>query len=433
MTAAPADTPAARGLVGWAFYDFANSSFSAIIQTFVFAAYFTGAVVGDEARGTTLWGYTVGAAGLAVALTGPILGATADQGGRRKPWIAAFSLLCILCTAGLWFVTPEPSAIALAMALVALATFGNEAAVIFYNAMLPGLAPAERVGRWSGWGWALGYAGGVLSLILALLVFVLPDEPPFGLRPEAFEHVRATFPLTAIWFAVFALPLLLLTPDTRGTGKRLPAAVRDGFRQIRDSVRHVRRYRHVVRFLIAKMLYIDGLTTIFAFGGVYAAGQFGFTTREILLFGIGLNVTGAAGAAALSFLDDRAGSRATILVSLLGLIATAGGVLIVESRALFWAAGLAMGLFVGPVQAASRSYLARAAPPDLRNEFFGLYALSGKATAFLGPLLVAQATALSGSQRLGMTTILLFLLAGLALLLTVPRPEAATPTAGPRA
>jgi UMF1 family MFS transporter len=417
---ATAASTSTAGLVSWALYDWANSAFATVIETFVFAAYFTRRVAENETLGTVQWGNTLSAAGILVAVGGPVLGAMADQGGRRKPWIGAFTLLCVGATAFLWFVKPSPAYVWLAMPLVALGAIGAEFAGVFYNAMLPSLTGLDRLGRWSGWGWSLGYAGGLVALVVALLAFVREENPWFALDRASAEHVRATFLLVAGWFLLFALPLFLMTPDTRGTGKGLYRAARDGLRQVRDSVRQVRRYGHIIRFLIARMIYIDGLATVFAFGGVYAAGTFNMTEQEVLLFGIALNVTAGLGAALFAWVDDWIGGKATVLASLVGLIVPGILILMVESPVLFWAFGLLLGVFVGPVQAASRSFMARIAPEALLNEMFGLYALSGKATAFLGPLLVGWLTLLSGSQRIGMATIIVFFIVGFLLMLTVP-------------
>lgn len=435
-------------MVAWALYDFGNSAYSAVIQTFVFAAYFAQAVVGDDERGQAYWGWTIGGAGLAVALIGPVLGAMADQGGRRKPWLVGFSAACIAGTAAMWLVEPEAGDLWLAVALAAGTTVASELAVIFYNAMLPGLAgvapgtgagagaegeapgagtpPGGKVGRWSGWGWAAGYAGGVLALVIAYFGLI---APPAGLWPNDVPlgvdvpsgGVRATFVLAAAWFAAFAWPLAVWTPDEPGTGKALGVAARDGLAQLASSLRHVREYGHIARFLVAKMLYIDGLTTMFAIGGVYAATTFDFTDAELLRFGIALNVTGAIGAGALSLVDDRIGGRNLVLLCLAGLMLSAGAMLAVESKAAFWAGALVLGLFVGPVQSGSRSYLARVSPAGMRNEMFGLYALSGKATAFAGPLLVGWVTLWTGSTRWGMSVVLGLFAAGFAVLWTVPR------------
>jgi UMF1 family MFS transporter len=406
--------------VAWAFYDWASSGFAALIQTFVFAAYFTQRVAANEAIGNAQWGLTISGSGLVVALTGPVLGAIADQDGRRKPWLVAFTALCVTATALLWWIEPSTAFAWRAIALVALATIGTECAGIFYNAMLPRLAGPARLGRWSGIGWGLGYAGGLLCLVVALVGFVRADQPWVALDRTAFLHVRATVLLAAGWYLVFALPLILLAPDTPGTGKPFRQAVRDGLRQLRDSCRSIRRYGHLVRFLIARMCYVDGLATVFTFGGVYAAGTFGMNEQQVLTFGIALNVTAGIGAALFGLVDDRIGSRRVILLSLTALLLLGSLMLVAPSQGLFWVIGMALGLFVGPVQASSRAFFARMAPEALHNQMFGLYAFSGRATAFLGPLLVGVLTYATGSQRLAMSSILVFFLAGLILMRGLP-------------
>lgn len=419
-------------LFSWAMYDWANSAFFAVIQTFVFATYFINSVAASETTGSNLWGNTISLAGLIIAVGGPILGAIADQTGRRKPWIAAFSLLCILATALLWYVAPGTEYLWLALGLIFLGTVGSECAIIFYNAMLPDLAPERVLGRWSGWAWGLGYAGGLACLLVALLVFIDVEQAPFGLDTSSAQHVRATFLLTAAWYLVFSLPLFLRTPDAPRTGVSLRKAVARGWKQLRASVRQVRQYRHIVRFLVARMIFIDALATVFAFGGIYAAGTFNMDATQVLTFGIGLNLTAGLGAVLFAWIDDRLGSRLTILVSLAGLIAMTSAVLLVRTETLFWVFGLTLGVFVGPVQAAGRSWMARAAPPDLRNQMFGLFALSGKVTAFMGPFLVGWLTWLGGSQRIGMSVIVVLFCLGLWLMLGVPEAERAlTEEAGP--
>ncbi|MDX1635630.1 MAG: MFS transporter [Marinobacter sp.] len=414
-------TPARpRALWAWALYDWANSAFFTIILTFVFARYFSEAVVGDEVAGTEYWGNIVGITGIGIAILAPVLGAIADQSGRRKPWLVAFTGLCVVATAMLWFVTPDASQFWQAAFWVGLGIIGAEFAFIFYNAMLPGLAPAEKLGRWSGWGWGLGYVGGVVSLVVALFGFVQVEPGFWGLDRDQAEHVRATFVLVAVWYLVFALPLFLLTPDQARTGLSPAQAVRAGLGQLRESLAQVRRYRTILRFLVARMLYTDGLATIFTFGGVYAAGTFDMSTSQVLQFGIALNVTAGLGALGFAWVDDALGGRNTILLALAGLALSCGAILMVEDVFWFWVFGMTLGIFVGPLQAASRSHLARVSPEHLRNQMFGLFAFSGKATAFAGPLLVGAVTAATDSQRWGMSTILVFLLVGFALMLTIP-------------
>lgn len=413
-------------LLAWAFYDWASNAFATLIVTFVFAAYFTDQVAADPTQGTTLWGNAVAAAGLLVALLGPVLGAAADQGGPRKALFTLLTLAAVTATGLLWFVQPDPSCVALALVLLGLGIVASELAGVLYNAMLPVLAPPERIGRWSGWGWGLGYVGGVACLALALFGFVREDAWLQLPRDQA-QHVRATFLLAAAWLLVFALPLLLRVRMTSETPRKpLLRAARDGLRQLVATLRQIRRYRVIVRFLIARMLYVDGLATLFALGGVYAAGTFAMSEQDVLTFGILLNVTAALGAGLFAWLDDWQGPRTTILLALSGLILLGCAILFVHSQTLFWVLGGLLGLFVGPAQAAARSYLGRVAPAELRAELFGLFALSGKATAFAGPFLVGWVTWLAGSQRVGMAVIVVFFVLGFAMTLTLPaaRPDA---------
>lgn len=407
-------------LFSWAMYDWANSAFFAVIQTFVFATYFVSSVAADDVTGSNQWGNTIGLAGVVIALMGPVLGAIADQTGRRKPWIFWFSLLSIFATGLLWLVGPSEEYIMLALMLIFFGTIGSEAAIIFYNAMLPSLTDQRRMGRWSGWAWGLGYAGGLVCLVVALFLFIQVDTPPFGLDSDMAEHVRATFILVAVWYLLFSLPLFFFTPDTERNEKKISRAVREGWVQLKTSLRNVRQYKPILRFLIARMIFIDALATVFAFGGIYAAGTFGMTEREVLIFGIGLNLTAGIGAAVFAWMDDLMGSKKTILVSLAGLIVTTTTILLVTSNFWFWALGLTLGIFVGPVQAASRTYMARIAPVELRNQMFGLFALSGKVTAFMGPFLVGWITWWAASQRIGMSVIVLFFVIGMALMFGVP-------------
>lgn len=412
--------PGKSGLISWALYDWASSGFPAVIQTFVFAAYFTRQIAVDEATGSAQWGYTAALAGLLIAISAPLLGAVADQGGRRKPWIMMFTLLCVVSTSLLWFAYPNNSTLIYSLTLVGLGTIGAEFAFIFYNAMLPDLVSSRKMGRWSGWGWGLGYAGGLACLIISLYGFIIPDQPIIPIGTEQAAHVRATFVLVAIWYLLFSIPLFVFTPDLPDTQKPWKQAASDGWKQLKQTIVNVSKYKSIVRFLIARMLFIDGLATVFAFGGVYAAGTFDMDEQQVLIFGIGLNITAGLGAALFAWIDDRIGSRNTIIIALFALIGTTSLVLFVSQALYFWVFGLTLGIFVGPVQAASRTMMGRLAPPELRTEMFGLMAFSGKATAFAGPLLVGALTAFSGSQRIGMSIIVLFFIAGLLLMFQVP-------------
>jgi UMF1 family MFS transporter len=414
-----------RGQAAWCFFDWANSAFPTVIVTFVFAAYFTRGVAADEEDGTALWAWAQSVSGLAIALASPVFGAIADRTGRRKPWLAAFSALCVAASALLWYAEPDPSYALYALAVFALANFAFEVGTVFYNAMLTDIAPRDRLGRLSGWGWGLGYFGGLTCLVVTLLVFVQADPPALGLDKARSEHVRIVGPLVAMWFAAFAVPLFLWTPDRGGAPVRLVQAAADGLRTLAATLRQVRRYGDIAKFLLARLFYVDGMNTLFAFGGVYAAGTFGMDFAEIIQFGIALNVTAGLGAIAFAWIDDWIGGKRTVIVSLAGLIALGVPLLFVEGKTLFWLLALPLGIFMGPAQAASRSLMARLAPPALATEMFGLFAFSGKATAFLGPAALGWATLAFASQRAGMATVIGFLSVGLALMFLVREPGAA--------
>jgi UMF1 family MFS transporter len=291
--------------------------------------------------------------------------------------------------------------------------------------MLTDLVPPSRLGRLSGWGWGAGYAGGLICLLIVLVGFVSANPPWFGLGKEQAAHVRIAGPIAALWFAVFCWPLFVFTPDQPGRGVAPRAAIRNGLAALWATILHLRTYRNIARYIIAHMIYTDGLNTLFAFGGIYAAGEFGMTVAEVIWFGIALNLTAGLGAAAFAWVDDWIGAKRTILIALAGLIITGIAILATHDKTLFWALGMVLGIFFGPAQAASRSLMARLAPPGMQAEMFGLHALSGKATAFIGPALFGWATVTFGTQRAGMATVLVFLAAGALLLGLVKEPSRA--------
>jgi len=422
MTTDPSST-SRKGVIAWALYDWANSAFPTVVITFVFATYFTQGIVKDEVAGTSLWGYTMSLSAFAVAVLTPILGAIADQSGRRKPWLATFTLMAVVSSALLWFAEPANEFILWALVFAGIGNFAFESGMVFYNAMLPDIAKKERLGRISGWAWGTGYAGGLACLVVALIGFVQTETPWFGIGTDAAANIRATTVLVAIWFLVFSIPLFAFTPDRPSTGMAMGNAVRTGLSTLVETLKQVRQYKQIARFLLARMIYTDGLNTLFAFGGIYAAGSFGFSFTEIIQFGIAINVTSGLGAAAFAWIDDWIGPKKTILISVTALIVLSVLLLVIESKTLFWIFGLGLGIFVGPAQAASRSLMAHMAPERLRTEMFGLFAFSGKATAFLGPAAVAFATDMFSSQRAGMSTIVIFFVVGAVLMFWVSEPD----------
>lgn len=412
-----------RTVFAWSLYDFANSAFTTLVVTFIYGTYFTRAIASDEVTGTVLWSRGITISALVVALLSPWMGALADRGGYRKRFLLAMTAICVAGTSMLY--TALPGQTTRALVWFVLANIAYEMGAVLYNAFLPAITPLARIGRVSGYGWALGYVGGLLALFIAMVGFVNPEIPWFGLSREAGQHIRATNLLVAVWFALFSLPLFLWVREgeASGTHRNKLALFKDSWGQLIATLCHVRQYRQVVRFLVARMIYNDGLVTIFAFGGIYAAGTFNFTFEEIMIFGIAMNVAAGLGAFATGYLDDLLGGKRTIQISLFGLIAVSLLAALSPSKLLFWFTGLGIGLLVGPNQSASRSLMGRFCPPDKRNEFFGFFAFSGKATAFVGPLLFGLSTQLFNTQRAGLWIVILLFALGSLLLHTVDEKE----------
>ena len=406
----------------WCFFDWANSAFPTVIVTFVFSTYFITSVAPNHVEGTTLWGYAVSASALLIALVSPFVGAISDAGGRKKPWLAFFSLVCVLCTALLWYIKPDPDLIIWGLCLFVLANFAFEVGTVFYNAMLPQITPPANIGRLSGWGWGLGYAGGLCCLAFVLLGFVQPERPFLGLQKETAEHIRVIGPLVAVWFVVFSAPLFIFVSDRKTKSQCLANSAKEGFLRLVQTIKLLKLSGTIPQFLIARLFYVDGLNTLFAFAGVYAAGSFGMGMEEIIIFGIALNIMAGLGAFAFSWLDDLLGPKKVVLISLVVIFFLILPLLIIESKIMFWGLGLFLGIFVGPAQAASRSLMVRLAPANQISEMFGMFAFSGKITAFLCPLVVATVTALFGSQRIGMVAIVIFLGVGACILTMVKEP-----------
>ncbi len=451
-SAAPARTRAGPlGIGGWVMFDWAAQPFYTLITTFLFAPFFVQGFMTDPVAGQSLWGFVTAAAGVAVALLSPVLGAMADASGRLKPWIFGWSVVFIAAQAALWFAAPgDMTVLPLIIAALIAAILAAEFSTVLTNAMMPSLVGPRAQGRLSGFGWAAGYAGGLLALVIFAAFLLVRDggettllgfAPLLPLDPEAGEGARFTGPFAAVWYLIFVLPLFFFTPDLRGPRRSLPDAARGGWREFGRTLRNVWQYKNVVRFLFARLLYTDGLSAIFAFGGIYAVSVFGWGSATLGLFGIVLAATAGIGAALGGVLDDRVGAKPVILAALLLLITGSVGALSIDRDSVLFVVpvvggpepgGLAsfaeqaylgfailIGLAAGPLQSASRSFMARIAPPDKSAEFFGLYAFSGKITAFAAPLLVAGLTVLSDSQRIGIASIGVFLVAGFIAMLFV--------------
>lgn len=441
------DAPAAtsrRGIWGWMFFDWAQQPFHTLIVTFIFAPYFASAVAPNPTDGQALWGFAAGVGGFVIAILSPLLGSVSDASGRRKPWIFAFSALAFVAVFALWYVTPHPGqgTIYFALAMFAVALIGIEFAAVLNNAMMPGLVGRERLGGLSGNAWALGYAGGLICLI-AMLLFMIADpvsgktlgefDPILGLDPAAREGDRASGPLTAIWMAVFLIPMFLYTPDA---DRREPVrgAVWAGLSELGRTLRRLPRQRSLFAFLMSSMIYRDALNGLYTFGGIYAVGVLGWTTQQLGVFGLLASLTGIFGCILGGWLDTRIGTRNVVIVSIVVLI-VASGLIISTSNTevlfttvaegsnapsiLFYFAGALIGAAGGSLQASSRPLLVDQVEPERMGEAFGVYALSGRATAFIAPWAIGLMTAVFDSQRIGFTPLFVLFVAGALLLIPV--------------
>jgi UMF1 family MFS transporter len=394
-----------RERLAWCVFDFANSAYNTVVLTFVYATFFAGKLAPDRDTGDVWWARMLAVSGALVALLGPWFGAIADRTAHRKGFLVALSLLTIACAASLWFPSVPPGqahapadTLLLALVLVGLGNVAFELMFVFYNAFLPGLGDASTIGRLSGQGWACGYAGGLLCLVACL---PLTDS-------EA--GVRGTSLVVALWFLLFGWPMWLWVRD------RAPRRTTVG---LRASLMALRGKPDLVRLLLAHLFYNDALMSIITMAGLYMAGTLGMTTAEILQTGIGLNVVAGLGAFAFGFVDERSGGKRAIVLSLLLLL---GGTLIaiaVPTVPAFLLAAALIGLGMGPNQAASRSLLGRFIEPARSAELYGLLALSGKATVWLGPLSFSLVRDATGSQRLGFVPLIGLFVLGLLITLTI--------------
>jgi UMF1 family MFS transporter len=461
-----------RARVSWMLFDWATQPHYTLVQTFLFAPYFANTVVqnsvcgsliaqGSEkaACGQTLWGYAAAVAGLLIAVLSPFLGAAADGRGGRKPWMALLSLVFLAGLSTLWLGAPSAplTTILLVLSGFVVATLAAELMSVFSNAIMTGLVPKAELGRLSGSGWAVGYFGGLVSLALvAGLLVPMPGatktllglQPLLSLDAMTHESDRITGPFAAVWFAIFIIPFFLFVPD-RARATKIAHAERSATAELWDTIKSLPSMPSLMIFLIARMIFTDGLTAIFAFGGIYGASVFGWGPLELGIFGIILTLVGAFGALFGGHLDDRLGPKTVIIGALLALVVGALGILSVDKthvlfttevaekiagskpfsatgEQVFLAFAILVGLVAAPVQAASRSLLARLAPADKITQYFGLFAFSGKVTAFLAPFFVAFLTQETGSQRIGMSAILVFLLIGVVMMLFVSTRARAT-------
>lgn len=427
-----------RVVLAWGLWDWGSAAYNAVITSFVFGPYVVRGVVGDARPGglsaNTWLGISGFVAGLLVALIAPITGQRSDASGHRRRNLAVWTALVVLTMLGLFTVRDEPAYLYAALVLLAAGAVFQEFAGVSYNAMLPQVSTPATLGRVSGFGWSMGYFGGIFLLLICYVGFIAPDVGWFGVTSEGGLNIRVVAVFSALWFALFAVPVLVAVPELPAgpPARRVPF-----FASYRLLVRDVRslfaRDRNAVWFLLASALYRDGLAAVFTFGAILAVSVYGMDQSTVLIFGVVANVVAALGALGLGVVEDRVGPKRVIMISLVGLLVSCTVLLFATGTTMFWIFGLLLCLWVGPAQASSRSFLARVAPAGREGEMFGLYATTGRAASFLAPGLFALFSGLF-SDRVGIVGIALVLLVGaLALSRVAAPPSAPRAGAGPMA
>ncbi len=439
-----------KGIWSWMLFDWAGQPFHTLVITFMFAPYFASELFATEAEGQAMWGYLIALAGILVALSAPILGGIADRTGPRKPWVLGFGAMFVVGSYGLWWASPDlPNLFWIYVSFVA-AFIGAEYMIIFTNSILPDLVPRKEVGKLSGYGWALGYVGGVLVLFVMLLFMVTPpgsettvlgNAPIFGLDPAKGEGFRASGPISAIWFIIFAIPFFLFTPDVRKTKSRKEAVVEE-VGGLKESWKKIKSFPQLGLFFLSSMLYRDALVVLYSFGAIYAKGALDWGQMDLLVFGIVAAIAGALGAWIGGWVDGKKGPMPVVVFSIFSLVLVTIAVLTITKDTVFMVyvgedsslptiafiiCGAVIGAAGGSMQASSRTLVVQFVDGKLpMTEAFGIYAMAGKATAFVGPALVALVTDFSESQRIGLTPVIPILIIGLLLLLAAKKRAAAS-------
>ena len=393
-------------------FDWANSPYSTIIITFIFSSYFVNVIAENKVQGTSLWGWTIALSGIFIALLSPIFGILADANKKLSKTIILLSTI-IVCSGSflLWFAIPSVNFIIYTLIIIFLTNTFFEFSQVFYNSRLLDFKSNLSLGKFSGIAWGTGYLGGIVCLLIVLTFLILPEHNLLGLNKDKYEHIRFCGVIVCFWYLTFSIPFLIHYEHQKVDKKKL------SFSKLLKLLLKTIKEKDKFNFLLARMFYTDGLITLFSFGGIYASGVFNFTFYEIIYFGIALNISAALGSFLLGYLEDIVGIKKILTISLMGLILLAFLILVIDNKLLFWILGISLGFFIGSIQSSSRTALITVSSEKDLNQMFGLYAVSGKVTNFLGPMLVASFTLYFESQRAGMASILIFLIVGLILLI----------------
>ncbi len=406
-----------KKIFNFALYDFANSAFTTIIITFIFSTYFAKQIAPNPVLGQSYWGWTIGITGVVVALIGPLLGTIADKKNYTEFFIKIFTIICISLTCLLWFSKPSEKYLIYTLFIVGLANIFYELSLIFYNSTLKKISESNNLGKSSGFSFALGYIGGIIVLIICITIFIDNDSLPFGLSKENSENVRATSILVAFWYLIFSMPFLF---NLKKTNKN----------EIEKKINYTKNFKELVwdkglnnigKFLLARMLYADGLNAIIIMGGIFAVGVFSLEIKDLLVLSVLMNITAFIGAIVGGYANDRFSSKSVIIFSLIGLILSSSIILFLKSKIIFLFFASINGFFIGPVQSASRVFMTKSIDENNQASGFGLFALSGKLTSFIGPLLVSTITYISNSQKIGFSSAIFLLLFGLLIILKIKK------------
>ncbi len=438
------------GQLCWALGDGARSPFNVLVNIFVFSAYFSTVVITDPVKGQTTWSFVTSLSALIIALSAPILGAIADAGGRRKPWLAFCVIVGAPCMMATWWAAPGMTtgwARVLVPLIIAQIIF--EYTSVFTNAMLPNVAPAGKLGFLSGLGFSLGNAMGILAFLFFLLAWSWNPHPLFGLDSLTHQPERAVGILAGIWFVAFALPLFLFTPDSPGSNRSIPAAISHGLKQLWGTVLKIRNFKNLGVFLASRMTYNEGFISLMLFTGVFAAGILHWNAKMLVVEGLANSVVATLAGLFAGWLDEKVGSKkATMFFVLGGLIANViifsvtpdmvffvhidpaatatGGLYPSLPDKVFLIAQCSIAFFVTGGLVTSRAMMAKLSPRAMINEFFGIYSLSGSATAFVGPAAIGIVTTIFHAQRAGVLVGAFFLLIGLLIMFAVKEPARET-------
>jgi UMF1 family MFS transporter len=406
-----------KKLFNFALYDFANSAFTTIIITFIFSTYFAKQIAPNPVLGQSYWGWAIGFTGLLVALIGPLIGSFADKKNCTEFFIKLFTIICIILTSFLWFSKPSEKYLLYTLIIVALANFFYELSLIFYNSILKRISNYNNLGKSSGFSFALGYIGGILILIVCIKIFIDNDVLPFGLSKENSENIRATSIVVALWYLFFSIPFLF----------SLKKKIKNKIEKSSNNIKKIKNLfwdkglNNLGKFLLARMLYADGLNAIIIMGGIFAVGVFNLEIKDLLVLSVLMNITAFIGAIIGGYANDKFSSKSVIIFSLLGLIFSSAIILFIKTKIFFLIFASINGLFIGPIQSASRVFITKSIDKNNQASGFGLFALSGKLTSFIGPLLVSTLTYISNSQRIGFSAAIILLLIGLLILLKVKK------------